>query len=237
MRIRESGDIVLSGPSRSGFLSQSFFVTTFLLLTSSIIILAMSVPYFYIKYIGPFDSRSIAGLAYYITTGIGVYLLIPALLCKFIFKVKLADLGLRMPVLTLINIFITLMALTLMLPFIYYFSQHPYLRKFYSLSNLGLPSFLFVMILLQPIYYYAEEFFFRGFLFITLWQRIGWHSFWVTDFMFVCAHANKPIPELLLCIPASVVLNYLVLRTGSIYPAFITHWLLGMILNMIVYFN
>lgn len=217
------------------YLQNAIYVIGFLLLTNSIIMLAMMVPYHYMMLVG--DAITLPTLMVYIFSGITFFLFIPFLFCKYIFKVSLTTLGLCFPKITYKNIFITLAAICLMLPFTYYFSQHAYLRKHYSLANLNLAAFLFVILMLEPMYYYAEEFFFRGFLFLTLWRRIGWHSFWITDFMFLYAHINKPIPEFLLCIPASVMLNYLVLRTGSVYPSFLVHYLFGMSLNLIVYFS
>lgn len=195
----------------------------------------MSVPYYYDLFFGVLDTKSMVGVSYIVATGFSSFFIIPWLICKYILKIKLSDVGLVLPKLTFYNGILTLCALSLMLPFAFYFASQPSLHRWYSLSHLHLMPFIFIVVVLQPLYYFAEEFFFRGFLFLTTWRYIGWHSFWVTDVMFYYAHTNKPIPELLLSIPASVLLNYIALKSKSVYPAMFVHGSMGILLNVLVY--
>ena len=90
---------------------------------------------------------------------------------------------------------------------------------------------------LFPFYYIGEECFFRGFLFLGLWRRVRWHSFWITDVLFTLAHIGKPGLEILLCIPASIIFNCLTLFTRSIVPAVIVHTIMGIMLSILVTFQ
>ena len=94
-----------------------------------------------------------------------------------------------------------------------------------------------VQCIFLPLYYFSEEFFFRGFLFLLLWKKVRWHSFWITDILFAAAHILKPGLEILLCIPASVIFNVLTLYSRSIVPALMVHLIVGMSLNFFVCYS
>ncbi len=111
--------------------------------------------------------------------------------------------------------------------FLVLFSKQPEFQATYALGQPSIKKLILLNTVLFPSYYFSEEFFYRGFLFLGLWRRIKWHSFWVTDFIFAFAHLGKPGLEILLSMFASVVFNILTLSTKSIYPALITHWVVG----------
>ena len=103
------------------------------------------------------------------------------------------------------------------------------------MGNTGFIKFILVQLLILPPYYFCEEFFFRGFMFMGLWKKINWHSFWVTDIIFFYSHLGKPPLELIFALPVGIVLNYITLRTKSVYPAIIVHCIAGIFLNSLVY--
>jgi membrane protease YdiL (CAAX protease family) len=155
---------------------------------------------------------------------------------KVIFREKLSNLGMRMPQGKAKTVLLVILALAVLTPSIYLLSKLPDFKSYYSLKH---PSLLrmSLMITLLPLYYFAEEFFFRGFLFLGLWHRIGWHSFWITEIIFTLSHLHKPVIEILLCIPASVIFNCLSVYTRSFYPALMVHSSIGIFCLLVVNFS
>ncbi len=171
-------------------------------------------------------------LIFYIVFSLLLFCTIPAVANKLVFQMDFKSLGLTFPEKKWSSLFLTLLAILIFVASFYFLAKHTDLKTYYTLKN---PTFfqLMSMIFLFPIYYFAEEFFFRGFLFMGLWRRVRWNSFWITDIIFTLSHIGKPGIEILYCIPASVVFNALTLYSRSIYPAFITHFMLG-IINIIM---
>ena len=151
---------------------------------------------------------------------------IPVVISKVVFKTNLKDLGLIAPKMTLSTVLLTVMAFMFFIPSTYLLLNDPNMKAFYSFKQLGLYEFI-LLITLTPIYYFTEEFFFRGFLFFSLWKRLKWHSFWITDIIFTLSHIGKPGMEILFCIPVSLAFNVLTLYTKSIYPAVLVHSCMG----------
>jgi len=161
-----------------------------------------------------------------VVTTLFYFFVLPALLTKFILKTPLKKVGYIIPKNQLKTYIAFIIAFLLLVPSMYALTQYPSFRAVYTLKDSPLIQ-LSVFALLFPIYYFAEEFFFRGFLFLSLWERLGWHSFWITDIIFTLSHFGKPMMEILLCIPASVIFNFLTLYTRSFFPAMVIHYIMG----------
>lgn len=187
----------------------------------------------YKSYIGVFDPREIHTFAYVSFYSLFCFWGLPAIVNKFVYKGTLKDLGFVFPEKKYRAVFLIIIGLSILLPYIIFFAQQTEFKG-YSLGSPSLPKFTLMMGILFPIYYVGEEFFFRGFLFLGLWKRVGWHSFWITDIIFTLSHIGKPLPEILLCIPASVVFNFLTLFSRSIVPAVVVHSILGITLSGLV---
>jgi membrane protease YdiL (CAAX protease family) len=162
------------------------------------------------------------------------YLVIPALFAVFILREPLSELGLKPPANLKRAAIFTILALVVLVPYICQFAHLTNFQKFYSMHDSSFTKLIVVNVFINPFYYFSEEFFFRGFLFLYLWKKVGWHSFWITDVFFTLSHLFKPGLEILLCIPASIVFNCLTLATRSFYPAFIVHYTLGVVLLLMV---
>lgn len=156
------------------------------------------------------------------------FCIVPAFVSRFFYTVKLKDLGLKFPAKNLKTLFATIFAFLLLVPTIYYLTKLPSVKSFYTLHQINIIEIVTIAIFF-PFYYFSEEFYFRGFLFLSLWERVGIHSFWITDIVFTLAHIGKPGMEILLCIPASVVFNCLTLYTKSIFPAIFVHSSMGVL--------
>ncbi|MDR3492926.1 MAG: CPBP family intramembrane metalloprotease [Gammaproteobacteria bacterium] len=216
-----------------------FFKSTTVLLGFSFafIHLAFYTPHFYPARLGEFNEQKLASIIFLVGFTFLIFFILPAIAGKYILQEKLKNLGLAFPEKKLKALLLTLAALLILIPLIVLLTKQPEFQSYYSLKQPKLIEFAFINIALFPFYYFSEEFFFRGFLFLGLWNKIRWHSFWVTDLIFAYAHLGKPGFEILLSMFASVVFNILTLNTKSIYPAMITHWTMGTTMLFLVNIN
>ncbi len=162
------------------------------------------------------------------------FFVVPILLSQFIYKQKWHDLGLVLPENKIRAVILIFVAMLLLIPAAIFLSQQKPVQMYYSLNHLNVEKLLFLQLVIFPLYYFFEEFFFRGFLFLHLWQKIKWHSFWIMDILFTLAHLGKPLMEIMLSFPAGIVLACLTLSTRSIYPAIIVHYSMGVTLLLLV---
>jgi membrane protease YdiL (CAAX protease family) len=225
----------------------SQWITAMLLvcIAVQIVTLAMCMPSFYNAYIEPhlIQHSSLATLIYYLifstVFNFFCFFALPFLIGSTVFNLQMADMGLKSPKINKQNIIIICVSLFLLIILGYILSRQPSVRIFYSrgLLPLDLLAFSLLNLIALPIFYFAEEFFFRGMLFLTLWRLIGWHSYWVADIIFTLAHTYKPLPEMALSLVAGIILTYMTYKTKSIYPALLSHGSLGVMLNVLIYFN
>lgn len=208
-----------------------------LLLACVITFLGLIAPSLFAHYLGiVFNKNNMSSIIYLVVYTFLFFFIVPCFAGKYIYKEPIKDLGLVFPENKMKTIFHIVFSLSLLIPWIFYFGHCKEFQG-YSQSGLGFFGFIFLQLFLLPIYYFAEEFFFRGFLFISLWKRVGYHSFWITDIFFTYAHLGKPLLEIVMAIPASIILNYLTLKTKSIYPAVFVHAALGFLLNILMTFD
>lgn len=215
-----------------------FLKSSYLLLAVSLVFYAYSkdVLIIYAKYFGQFNIRNIPGMVFFSFYGLFWLGLLPIVFNKWVRRESLRDIGIALPNNRIIALVLIIAALALLIPFMIFFAKQAVFHD-YSFGEISSPKFMFIIFFLFPIYYIGEECFIRGFLFLGLWKRVGWHSFWITDILFTLFHIGKPIPEVLLCIPASVIFNCLTLFTRSIVPAIIVHSTMGAVLSILVTYH
>ena len=78
--------------------------------------------------------------------------------------------------------------------------------------------------LLYGAYFFAWEFFFRGWLLGSLRRDFGWGAVWIQALPFALLHFGKPLPETLGSIPAGLYLGWLSYRSGSFLYGWLLHW-------------
>jgi membrane protease YdiL (CAAX protease family) len=166
-----------------------------------------------------------------------IFIVFPVIVNKFILKQSISEIGITIPKNKLHTSILTLLALLYTVPVFIYLSQQGSFQDYYKFGPTSPLFFIGMQLLLFPLYYFAEETFFRGFLFLTLWQRVGWHSYWISDILFTLAHIGKPPLEILVSIPASILFNYITLRSRSMLPSFIVHTCLGILVFSIINFH
>jgi membrane protease YdiL (CAAX protease family) len=82
--------------------------------------------------------------------------------------------------------------------------------------------------LLQLLYYGAWEVLFRGVLLFGLRGRMGDMAANLSQTgLSVTAHFGRAASETFAAFPAGLVFGWVALRTGSIWPIIITHWVVG----------
>ncbi len=160
----------------------------------------------------------------------------PALLLIFRFKEPLTSFGFQLPTNKKEAAVLIFLTLVVLMPVIIFFSGQEVFQDYYAFKK-GTPVGVLVLIVLPSlIYYFAEEFLFRGFLFWGLWHKIKYHSFWLTSLIFSLLHASKPVPEIFFAFFASLIFCYLSFRTKSFAPAAIVHFLIAITLNLLIVF-
>lgn len=215
-----------------------FLKSSYLLITVSLILFYHSTNTLivYAHYFGSHDVRNIPGMTFFAFYNLFCLGILSILFNRWVRRESLKDIGIAWPKNKVFTIILMLLALSFLIPFMIYFAKQNAFQD-YSMRQMSVPSFIVITAVLFPIYYIGEECFMRGFLFLGLWKRVGWHSFWITDVLFTLFHLGKPIPEVLLCIPASVIFNFLTLFTRSVVPAIIVHSIMGATLSTLVTYH
>lgn len=196
----------------------------------------LDVPSIFSKYFGVYDPKEIPAFAFLDFYTLIWFFLIPIMTNKLIFNESLKEMYLGLPKNKLSTTLLISLALLFIMPYIIFCAKQTSFQG-YSLGIHTFPKYTFIAVFLFPLYYLGEEFFFRGFLFLGLWKRVRWHSFWITDLLFTLSHFGKPGLEVLLCIPITIILNSITLYSKSIYPAVIIHSCAGVMLSAIVTFG
>lgn len=113
----------------------------------------------------------------------------------------------------------------IMLPVVYGASTAPAFQEtypFYRQAQQSAGHFLFWE-LTYVVQFFSSEFFYRGFIVHTLKRALGCASLGVMLIPYCMVHFGKPFPETLGSVVAGLVLGFLSLRTGSIWPGFVLH--------------
>ena len=205
-------------------------------ITSSVSgIIFLTIVLVFLSNIRLFPLREDEVTAFFLTLGAFLWLfIVPLLVVKFVFKNPLRDFGWRLPESWPRALTLTLLVLALFVPLMFYFSNGQVFKDFYTARGLSVSGFLLVNILMSLVYYFSEEFLFRGFMFWGLFRKIGYHSIWLSSLVFAAFHAVKPMPEFVFSFFAGLVLAYLALKTKSFIPAFVVHYIMALVLNIML---
>ena len=163
-------------------------------------------------------------------------LVVPLTVIRFILKEKFRSYGWCLPENNRQAILLTLFSLMVLIPVMVFFGTQESFQKFYTLQDVSLGNFLLMSVFLSFVYYASEEFLFRGFLFWGLWRRVGYHSFWIISLIFTLLHITKPLLEIPFAFFASLLFCYLSFKTKSFIPAFVVHFTIALVLNILVTF-
>ena len=161
-------------------------------------------------------------------------LVLPLLTIKYVFKKGWREFGFKKPdnlkqAIKLTGLFLAANLLLLLL-----FSRNEEFQFYYGLLDNSWGFFFLNAILFGSIYYLAEEFLFRGFLFLGLFNRIGSKSYLITSVIFAAAHWSKSYTEIIYSFGISWWLCWLTLKTKSFLPAALAHFGAALILNIFI---
>ena len=152
--------------------------------------------------------------------------IVPALVTKFVLKRPLADMGLRWGEWrTQLKYAAFFGAVTI--PAILIASRLGDFRGYYGRYMWGrndIPLFLIFMAG-WAVYFFAWEFFFRGFMLQALAERFGAAAIPLQTMPFVMMHFAKPELESIAAIIAGIALGWWAWRTRSCIGPWLLHWL------------
>jgi membrane protease YdiL (CAAX protease family) len=93
-----------------------------------------------------------------------------------------------------------------------------------------------VLILSYACYFFAWEFFFRGFLLFALARRFGAYAIVLQTVPFCLMHLNKPQAEVWAAIIAGLALGLMAYRGRSFLPCAFLHWLCAAAVELLTAF-
>jgi membrane protease YdiL (CAAX protease family) len=91
--------------------------------------------------------------------------------------------------------------------------------------------------LLYGLYFFAWEFFFRGWMLRGLAADFGSRAIWIQMLPFVIVHFGKPMPEALGAMPAGLFLGWVAWRSDSFLYGWALHWAVAFVLDATVAFT
>jgi membrane protease YdiL (CAAX protease family) len=99
-------------------------------------------------------------------------------------------------------------------------------------------SLLILYEALYGCYYFAWEFFFRGFMLFSLRDKFGeMNAILIQTVPSVLMHIGKPDGEIFASFVAGIVFGMIALRTRSFLYVFLLHWLIGVVLDLFIIYG
>ena len=163
-----------------------------------------------------------------------LFLVIPILIIKFIFKEPAETYGLKFNI-KLNGIVVVLFTLIIFLPVIILISSSENFVQYFPLMQSAkndLSTFV-IYELLFILFIFSWEFIFRGFLLFGLEEKFGVYSIFIQMIPFVILHNGKPFLETFASIFGGIFLGYLALRYRTIIYGFLIHSSILVILDLI----
>ena len=152
----------------------------------------------------------------------------PLLICWFGEGWSPRDLGFRVkgagP-----EIAVVLVLWALMIPIIYVIHDNPSFRNTYPRLDAAAtsPEFYLLFEAFYLVKWIAWEFFFRGFMLFGLQKDFMRRAVLVSTIPFALMHYGKPELEMASAVIAGLILCFISLRSRSIWPGVLLHWLVA----------
>ncbi len=183
-------------------------------------------------------------LIWWVSSVVIVYLIVPIMIVRFIFKERIMDYGF-----TFNNVKkdypLYLTMLIIMLPIVFIASSTKGFQAHYPFFQPE-KNHLFPLFFLWQIAYFfqfvAVEFFFRGFILHGIKYRFGIYSIFVMIIPYCMIHFGKPFEETIAAIIAGIILGTLSLKSRSIFLGVIIHYTVAITMDVFAlwregYFN
>jgi len=176
--------------------------------------------------IGSLGEGRLGELAWWATSCVFWYAIVPILVWKLLIGRSTSEIGLRLG-LSLKHARIYLLMALVMAPVVYlvsmsprFLSQYPFLRPVDGAIAL---DDLLAWEAMYAAQFVALELLFRGFLTLGLARRFGGGAVWIMVIPYCMLHFGKPMLETLASIAAGIALGSMALRTRSILPGAALH--------------
>jgi membrane protease YdiL (CAAX protease family) len=167
-----------------------------------------------------FANSNLAGLCHWAVGSVVVYLLLPALLIRLVYRERLAGYGLKFRG-AFADGWVYLVMFAVMGPLVWLVSRQPEFQETYPFLALSAgeplwPKF-WIWEALYACQFLALEFFFRGFLVHGLRPKFGAYAIPIMTIPYCMIHFyGKPFLESLASIVAGLALGFMSLRTRSV---------------------
>jgi len=160
---------------------------------------------------------------------------VPALVIRFWWRQPLRDYGLALGKPAIWLRYLLVYGLV-MVPVVLLASRLPSLQDFYPLYRPARTSAVWFLAAAGGwlVYFFAWEFFFRGFLLNLLAVRYGGLAIVVQTIPFVMMHFPKPAVETFAAIIAGLTLGLMAYRGRSFLGAWALHWFVAISLDLLV---
>ncbi len=157
-------------------------------------------------------------LIYWAVGNFVLYVIIPGLVVKLVFRQTLAEYGLKLQG-AFKDWWVYPFFLAVMLPIVFIVSHNAHFQRTYPFYELGgepLWPWFWVWEIFYALQFLGLEFFFRGFMVHGLRHRFGAYAIPVMMVPYCMIHFQKPMPETFGAIVAGFVLGFMSLRTRSV---------------------
>jgi len=186
-----------------------------------------------------FDAR-LHSLCWWAGTIIVVYFIVPALLTRFVFKMKLSEMGLKLRG-SMEGWPLYAAMLAVMLPLVFYFSTTQSFQSRYPFYVPAHGEALWPNFFIWEVVYFFQfaslEFFFRGFIILGTRKSFGYMSIFVMMVPYCMIHFGKPMPETLGAILAGIVLGTLSLKSRSIFLGILIHYSVAIAMDLMALYR
>ena len=168
-------------------------------------------------------------------------LVVPLISTRFFTGLKLSSMGLGLGDFKLGMKLFALLFPLIILPVLYFAVDMPEIQSEYPLAKMikDHHDLIFIYELFYVMFYYfAWEFFFRGFLLFGLTPRIGaFNAVLIQTISSSLIHIGKPGGEVIGSIIVGILFGVIALRTRSIWYVFLLHAAIGVATDLLIIFK
>lgn len=165
-----------------------------------------------------------------------LYLIIPVLINKLIFRQSLKSSGINFNSFRKYRYILLLLFLFIPVSWIISANYSASYLDYYIHSKYNSVPVAFYFIIMF-FYVFSWEYFWRGFVLFNLEKKLGVYAIFIQTIPFVMMHFGKPWYETYSSILGGILLGYLALKTRSFIYGFILHYLLIAIIEIFILYR